>query len=128
MSLLRIGKECLFVNNLKKRAVKAAELAIDKKAKDTVVLELKDLSSIADYFVICSGENPAQVKAIAETIDDYFSGKKIFPLGKEGLDFARWVLLDYGDIVIHIFDDETRNYYKLEKFWMDAPRIPLENE
>ena len=113
---------------MKKRAVKAAELAIDKKAKDTVVLELKDLSSIADYFVICSGENPAQVKAIAEAIDHYFSGKKIFPLGKEGLDFARWVLLDYGDIVIHIFDDETRNYYNLEKFWMDAPRIPLENE
>ncbi len=113
---------------MKKRAVKAAELAVNKKAKDTVVIELKDLSSIADYFVICSGENRAQVKAIAEAIDDYFSGKKIFPIGKEGMDFARWVLLDYGDIVIHVFDDETRGYYNLEKFWMDAPRIPLENQ
>ncbi|MBI4682103.1 MAG: ribosome silencing factor [Nitrospirae bacterium] len=112
--------------NLKKRAVKVAELAIDKKAKDTVILELKDLSSIADYFVICSGDNPAQIKAIAEAIDDYFSKKKVFPMGKEGLDSARWVLLDYGDIIIHIFNDETRTYYNLEKFWMDAPRIPVE--
>ena len=87
---------------------------------------MKDLSSIADYFVICSGDNPAQVKAIAEAIDDYFSGKKIFPLGKEGMDFARWVLIDYGDIVIHIFDRETRAFYDLEKFWIDAPRISLE--
>lgn len=111
---------------MKKRAVKIAELAIDKKAKDTVILELKDLSSIADYFVICSGDNPAQIKAIAESIDDYFSKKKIFPLGKEGLASARWVLLDYGDIIIHIFNDEMRTYYNLEKFWMDAPRVPLE--
>lgn len=111
---------------MKKRAVKVAELAIDKKAKDTVILELKDLSSIADYFVICSGDNPAQIKAIAEAIDDYFSKKKVFPMGKEGLDSARWVLLDYGDIIIHIFNDETRTYYNLEKFWMDAPRIPVE--
>ncbi|HBH62427.1 MAG TPA: ribosome silencing factor [Nitrospiraceae bacterium] len=112
--------------NLKKRAIKAAELAIDKKASDTVILELKELSSIADYFVICSGDNPAQIKAIAEAIDDYFSKKKILPLGKEGMDFARWVLIDYGDIVIHVFDRETRAFYDLEKFWIDAPRIPLE--
>ncbi len=105
--------------------MKAAELAADKKAKDTIILELKSLSTIADYFVICSGENPAQIKAIAEAIDGYFSKKKIFPIGIEGLDFARWVLIDYGDVVIHIFDDETRAYYELEKFWMDAPVISM---
>ncbi len=105
--------------------MKAAELAVDKKAKDTIILELKSLSTIADYFVICSGENPAQIKAIAEAIDGYFSKKKIFPIGIEGLDFARWVLIDYGDVVIHIFDDETRAYYELEKFWMDAPVISM---
>ncbi|HDH11084.1 MAG TPA: ribosome silencing factor [Nitrospirae bacterium] len=111
---------------MKNRAVKVAELAIDKKARDTIILELKDLSTIADYFVICSGENPAQIKAIADAIDEYFSKKKIFPIGKEGLDVAHWVLIDYGDIVIHIFDKETRGFYDLEKFWMDAPRIPVE--
>ena len=119
-------RENFYIINLKKRAIKAAELAIDKKASDTVILELKELSSIADYFVICSGDNPAQIKAIAEAIDDYFSKKKILPLGKEGMDFARWVLIDYGDIVIHVFDRETRAFYDLEKFWIDAPRIPLE--
>lgn len=106
-------------------AVKAAEIAIDKKAKDTIVLELKTLSSITDYFVICSGENPAQIKAIAEAIDDHFSKKKIFPLGREVGDFSRWVLIDYGDIVINIFNEEARAFYELEKLWIDAPRIPL---
>jgi ribosome-associated protein len=109
------------------KAVKAAERAIDKKAKDTVILKLEDLSTIADYFVICSGENPAQIRAIAEAVDEYFSNIKIPPLGREGLDFARWVLIDYGDIVIHIFDEETRAFYDLEKFWIDAPRIPVED-
>jgi len=105
-----------------------AELANDKKAVDTVILELKELSTIADYFVICSGDNTAQIKAIAESIDEYFSKKKVFPIGKEGLDFARWVLIDYGDIVIHIFNQEARGYYDLEKFWIDAPRININEQ
>ncbi len=109
------------------KAVKAAERAIDKKAKDTVILELENLSTIADYFVICSGENPAQIRAIAESIDECFSNMKIPPLGREGLGVARWVLIDYGDIVIHVFDEETRAFYDLEKFWIDAPRIPVED-
>ncbi len=112
-------------NNSKKKAIKAAKIAIDKKAKDIVVLELKDLSTITDYFIICSGENPAQIKAIAETIKDNFSKNKISPIGIEGLDFARWVLVDYGDIIIHIFSEETRAFYELEKLWIDAPRIPV---
>ena len=105
-----------------------AELANDKKAVDTVVLELKELSTIADYFVICSGDNTAQIRAIAESIDEYFSKKKIFPIGKEGLDFARWILIDYGDIVVHIFNQEARGYYDLEKFWIDAPRIDINEQ
>lgn len=77
--------------------------------------------------MICSGENPAQIKAIAESIDEYFSKKKIYPLGREGLEYARWVLIDYGDIVIHIFDDETRAFYDLDKFWIDAPRVAIDD-
>lgn len=107
-------------------AVRAAEIAIDKKANNTIVLQLKDLSTIADYLVICSGDNPAQVKAIADAIDDYFSKQNISRLGREGMEFARWVLLDYGDIVINIFNEETRAFYDLEKMWIDAPRIPVE--
>ena len=78
--------------------------------------------------MICSGENPAQIRAIAESIDRYFSEKKIPPLGREGLESAHWVLIDYGDIVVHIFDEETRSYYDLEKFWIDAPRVILNDD
>lgn len=102
------------------------KVAIGKKAKEPLILELKDISSIADYFVICSGDSSTQVRAIAEAIDDEFSKGKMLPLGKEGMSAARWVLMDYGDIVVHIFDAESRAFYDLEKLWLDAPRIPVE--
>ena len=89
---------------------------------------LEGLSTVADYFVICSGENPAQIRAIADSIDEFFSSQKISPLGREGLDFARWVLIDYGDIIIHIFDKETRSFYDLEKLWIDAPRVSIDEK
>jgi ribosome-associated protein len=78
--------------------------------------------------VICSGDNPAQIRTIAEAIQESFSKSNIPPFGKEGLDFARWVLIDYGDVVINIFNEETRAYYELEKLWIDAPRIPVEEQ
>ncbi len=112
----------------KEKAIKAAKIAAGKKAKDTLILELKDISTITDYFVICSGESSTQIRTIAETIAEKFSKKKIYPAGKEGLDFARWVLLDYGDIVIHVFDEEKRAYYELEKLWLDAPRISVDKK
>ncbi len=107
--------------------IKAAEKAVDKKAINTVILELAGLSTIADYFVVCSGDNPAQIRAIADEVDGYFSKEGIKRLGKEGMSSAKWVLLDYGDIVVHVFDDETRGFYGLEKFWIDAPRVALED-
>jgi len=76
--------------------------------------------------VICSGENPSQIRAIAEAIQESFPKDRI--LGKEGLNSARWVLLDYGDIVINIFNEETRAYYDLEKLWIDAPRIHIKEQ
>ncbi|MBI4698525.1 MAG: ribosome silencing factor [Nitrospirae bacterium] len=100
-------------------------MATNKKAKDTLILELKDVSSFTDYFIICSAESSTQVKTIADAIEDKFSKSKMRPLGVEGLDHARWVLLDYGDVVIHIFQEESREYYGLEKLWLDAPRIPV---
>jgi len=99
-----------------------------KKAKDTVVLDLRDLVIYTDYFVICSGESTTQVKAITEHIEEEFLKKAIKPLSIEGLPHAHWVLMDYGDFIVHIFEEETRAYYELEKLWLDAPRIPLEEE
>ncbi len=75
--------------------------------------------------MICSGENPIQIKAIAESIEEGLAKSRIYPMGIEGLDFARWVLMDYGDVVIHIFNEEARAYYELERLWMDAPRITI---
>jgi ribosome-associated protein len=103
-------------------------LALAKKAKNTIVLELKDLAVFTDYFVICSGESTTQVKAIAEYIETEFARNAIKPLSIEGLRYAHWVLMDYGDVIVHIFEEETRTYYELEKLWLDAPRIALDEE
>jgi ribosome-associated protein len=80
---------------------------------------------IADYFVICSGESTTQVKAIAEFIEQEFSSKNIKPLGIEGLDYSHWVLIDYGSVIIHVFEKETRAYYSLERLWLDAKTIEI---
>ncbi|RJQ40482.1 MAG: ribosome silencing factor [Nitrospiraceae bacterium] len=112
----------------KAKALAAAKIAMDKKAVDVLVLELKGLSIIADYFVICSGESTTQVRAIAGAIEEDFSKKSIRPAGIEGLNYSHWVLMDYGDIIIHVFEEETRAYYQLEKLWLDAPRIHAEGK
>jgi ribosome-associated protein len=78
---------------------------------------------IADFFVICSGESVTQVKAITDNVETKMRESGIRPIGVEGRGHARWVLIDYGDVVVHIFEDDTRQYYELEKFWLDAPRI-----
>lgn len=109
-------------------ALTAAEAALDKKALDVIILELGELTVIADYFVICSGESTTQVKTIAEFIEHELTQKGITPIGREGLRFSHWVLLDYGDVIIHIFEKETRAYYGLEKLWMDAKTIEFHED
>lgn len=111
--------------NSKTKAIKAAKIASNKKAKDIIILDLKGLTTITDYFVICSGENATHIKALAEAIEEKFSKDKIYYHSTEGLNFARWVLMDYSDVIIHIFDEETRAYYELEKLWLDAPRVTV---
>ncbi len=81
------------------------------------------MAVFTDYFVICSGESTTQVKAIAEHIETEFMKHALKPLSIEGLRYAHWVLMDYGDVIVHIFEEETRAYYELEKLWLDAPRI-----
>jgi len=78
--------------------------------------------------VICSGESTTQVKAIAENINKKLRERKQKPLSIEGLNTARWVLMDYGDVIVHVFEQEARSYYGLEKFWLDAPKISYEKE
>ena len=86
---------------------------------------MQGLTTITDYFIICSGESTTQVKAITEHIYERFSLKDIKPLGIEGFSYNHWVLMDYGDVIIHIFEETTRAYYELEKLWIDAKRVHL---
>jgi ribosome-associated protein len=86
---------------------------------------LRGLSTIADYFVICSGESTTQVKAIEEQIEETFRNEEIRPIGIEGLRYSHWILMDYGDVIVHIFEEATRAFYELEKLWIDAKKINL---
>jgi len=96
------------------------ELALEKKARDIVLMDLRPISSVADYFVCCHGDSDVQVKAIAEAVDRGMKEKGQRPWHKEGTDFFNWVLLDYVDIVVHIFQAEARVFYGLERLWSDA--------
>jgi len=106
-------------------ALLAAKAADGKKAYDLVVLDLKGLTSIADYFVICSASNMTQVVAVADGIGHALAVEDVRPSHIEGGAGATWLLMDYGDVVVHIFDEQTRAYYSLERLWGDAPRVPI---
>jgi len=108
-----------------KIALLAAEAADNKKSFDILVLDLRGLTSIADYFVICSAGSTTQVDAIADGIDHALTHEGCRPSHIEGKPSSTWVLMDYGDVVVHIFDEHTRSYFSLERLWGDAPIIPL---
>jgi len=110
-------------------AAMAARAASDKKGEDTIVLEVGPLLSITDAFVITSGSNDRQVRTIAEEVEAQVrTSMNRSPLRVEGLSDAHWILLDYGDVVVHVFLEETRRYYDLERLWADAPRIIWEDD
>ena len=107
----------------KEKSIFCAQAALEKKAFDIAILELKKASSLTDYFLICSGRSDRQVQAIAQSIEEKMGEQGIRPLGEEGMKEGRWVLMDYADVVIHIFYDQVRHYYDLEGLWIEAPRI-----
>lgn len=97
-----------------------AELALSKKAKDVVIMDLRKVTSMADYFVVCSGDSEPQVRAIADAIMEGMSKLGEKPWHSEGLQNLQWVLLDYVDVVVHVFHKEARTFYALDKLWGDA--------
>ncbi len=106
-------------------AVRACQ---DKKAEDITVLQLDEQASgFTDYFVVCSGSNPRQVQAISEEIDQKLSAQGVEPKHIEGRTQAEWVLMDYVDFVVHIFSENARKFYDLERLWKTATRIPVED-
>ena len=105
-----------------KVAVTAAE---EKKAIDLVVLKLVELTTFADYFMICSGTSSRQVQAIADEIEDQLKQHKVRPLNIEGYNNAEWVLMDYGSVIIHVFSEKARQFYDLERLWRDAEKVEV---
>ena len=100
---------------------RAASLALDRKAQDVVALDLRGVSSATDYFVLATGTSDIQVRAIAEHVIDELARDGVKPLHVEGLDRARWVLMDFVDFVVHVFHPLAREFYQLELLWGDAP-------
>jgi ribosome-associated protein len=104
----------------------AAHAALDKKAIDLAVLDLQGLSTIADFFLVCSARSTTQAETIAEAIRGALRAEGVRPRHNEGSAESGWLLLDYGDVVMHVFLDETRGFYALERLWGDAPLVSVE--
>lgn len=107
--------------NSKTFAKKISEIIFSKKGFNVLILDLRELASFTDYFVICSADSDVQVKAIADQLDKDLSDEGIRCWHKEGLKALSWVLMDYVDVVVHIFKKDARDFYNLEKLWGDAP-------
>ncbi|SCZ77194.1 ribosome silencing factor [Acidaminobacter hydrogenoformans] len=106
-------------------AEEIGRLIDSKKGDDIVILDLRGISSVADYFVIASGNSDRQVVAIADHVEDELAKHGIYSKYKDGMKTGRWVVIDYHDILVHIFHKEERDYYNLERLWNDAKKIVL---
>ncbi len=108
------------------RVREAVVAADDRKALDLKVLHLQKVSDFTDYFLICSGTSERQVQAIADGVQERLRANRVRPLHVEGYNRGQWVLLDYGDLVVHVFQEEPRRFYALERLWGDAPDVTAE--
>jgi ribosome-associated protein len=108
------------------RVREAVAAADDRKAIDLKVLHLQKISDFTDYFLICSGSSERQVQAIADAVQEKLREERVRPLHVEGYNRAQWVLLDFGDFVVHVFQEEPRRFYSLERLWGDAPDVTAE--
>jgi ribosome-associated protein len=113
-------------------AIEAARTAAatidDKKGEDIVLLDLSGLLVVTDVFVVASGTSNRHVKSLVEDVEEALKAAGRRPIRREGVDYGSWVLLDYGDVVVHVFLDETREFYDLDRLWADAARVPFEED
>jgi ribosome-associated protein len=119
-----INNENITVEQMLKIAYDAID---DKKGEDITMLNIGEISTLCDYFVIASASSQRQVKAISDNVEDELTKLGIEPRGKEGMSEQKWILLDYGDIMVHVFYSEDRAFYNLERLWKDAPHIDIDN-
>jgi ribosome-associated protein len=111
------------VPSSREKSLYCVRAALEKKAYDLVLLDVQKISSFTAYFLICSGRSDRQVQAIARSIEDDLKKMGMRPLGIEGLEGGQWILMDYEDVVVHVFLDPVRKFYDLEGLWLDAPRV-----
>ena len=110
------------------RACLAARTAADNKARDIIVLDMRDCTPLFDYFVIATGTSRRQLHTLAEETDAALRAEGDTRIGIEGYEASKWIVQDYGDVMIHVFDPDTRDYYKLEELWADATKVDWEQE
>ncbi len=115
-------------NDSRERALLCVNASLEKKAKDLIILDVSEISAFADYFILCSGTSDRQVRAVAAAIQENLKGAGILPLGVEGEDAGRWILLDYDDVILHVFLESVRTFYDLERLWSEAPRMAVPDE
>jgi len=120
------GKEARKEMSSKERAILCAREANRFKALDLVLLDVSRFSSFADFFIICSGKSGRQVQGIADNLENDLKKQGLKPIGTEGKREGHWVLMDYGDIIIHVFYEPVRYFYDLESLWSEAPRVEWE--
>jgi ribosome-associated protein len=107
-------------------ALAIAHAALDKKAEDVTVLDVRGLTSYADYFVVMTADSDRQASAIADHVEQTMKAQGVSKVGVEGYEVGRWILVDYGDVVAHVMNRESRGFYDLEGLWADAPRLSVE--
>ncbi len=121
-----MNPEPIALTDTAQRVREAVAAADDRKAVDLKVLHLQKVSDFTDYFVICGGTSERQVQAIADAVQERLREHRVRPLHVEGYNRGQWVLLDYGDLVVHVFQEEPRRHYALERLWSDAPDLTAE--
>jgi ribosome-associated protein len=107
-------------------AVSLAKAGLDKQAEDVIVLDVRGLTSYADYFVVMTADSERQAGAIADHVEQTMKEQGVSKVGAEGYESGRWILVDYGDVVAHVMSRESRGFYDLEGLWADAPRLTVE--
>jgi ribosome-associated protein len=107
------------------RALLCVKAALDKKAYDLVLLDVGKLTSLADYFLICTGRSDTQVQAITQSVEGALKHQGELPLAVEGYQRGQWTVIDFGDVVVHVFYEPVREFYDLERLWARAPRVQL---